>query len=58
MSGPRHVGDIGESGRSSTYVHAPSAEIDAWRRAAKREGRTLNGWLRQVATAMAKRPID
>lgn len=37
------------SGRTSIYVHAPIAEVEVWKRFAKRADMTLNGWLVSLA---------
>lgn len=51
---PRGRPSNNSTGRSSTYVHAPAAEISAWRKAAKDAERTLNGWIRSQLNAAAK----
>lgn len=43
------------SGRTSVYVHAPIAKVKVWEKAAKDAGRTLNGWLVELADAAVDR---
>lgn len=40
---------LSSSGRTSVYVHAPIAEVEQWKKAAKRADMTLNGWLVSLA---------